>query len=110
VQGAVQGVVQVPGTGRVLDRQATVLLRALGVEDKFLPNYVRTVELDYVLAQRTHARSSADIVNAVRKTHPHVYVNARYGVWDQAAMSLDGSDSAGLPSYLSLQAAPGSGG
>lgn len=108
---AVQGALQAPGSGAVLDRQATVVMRALGVTDSFVSHYVRTIELEYVLAvQRIHASSAAQFTNAVLKTDPKVSVNPRYGKWQQKAMSIDGSDSAGLPSFLTLQSAPASGG
>jgi hypothetical protein len=87
-------------TGAVLDTDIASSLQAEGLQAKFLPLFIRQVELEYALIERVKATTAAELSKAIADQHVNVSVNPRYGAWDASTFQLSTTPNAGLPDFL----------
>ena len=84
------------------EQEQTAQLVKDGFKSDFVPVYLDTFSLEYVLAKRLNASSSAEILTAMQKLGVPVTVNGRYGAWDAKTLSLGKPPT---PSFLTLPSA-----
>jgi hypothetical protein len=86
--------------GAVLDKDIASSLEAEGLQAKFLPLFIRQIELEYALIERVKATTAAELAKAIADQHVNVSVNPRYGAWDASTFQLSTTPNAGLPDFL----------
>jgi hypothetical protein len=71
----------------------------IGLSAKFVPVYLRGNELSYILQRRFSSQQQYD--DALKKFHPSVTVNRRYGTWDAQTLSMSDFSRSQLPGFIS---------
>lgn len=92
------------GNGQpITDAQLRTQFENLGVSRSFVPRFLRTLELEYVVIRRLQLSQRSELSAAVTKAGAEVSASPRYGTWDAAELSLRSTGAAGRPAYLTLQ-------
>jgi hypothetical protein len=81
------------------DQEIDANLASSGFSAKFRDLFLRMIELQQFVIDRTHATQPSDVVAALTKQGVPVTVDPRYGRWVPDQLSLDTSTQ---PSYLHL--------
>jgi hypothetical protein len=75
-------------------------ITGVGLSAKFAQVYLRSAELGSVLQSRFSSQAQFDA--AVKKFHPAVSVNRRYGGWDASSLSVRDFGSRELPDFVKI--------
>jgi hypothetical protein len=84
--------------GDEADRQLGSLLVKSGMKDRFLPVFLRNLELKQAVIDKINAQAQTQVAAEINKLGIKVKVNERYGAWSTQTASL----TSYTPGYLNL--------